>query len=544
MSSTMSHTNSTEGVYELEQYTLDAKHIALYLMLSFFSVLGVIGNAIAFYIFFRRRNSGTSVIFILALAGTDFITCLVTVPYTMVFEAMQYRLYYDGLCKMYMFFLTSTIPYSSFIMAGIAFDRYFCICHPFLHVLNVQRARMVVLCLAVPAFTFGIITGMSYGMYRVDDTLIVNGSYLIGTDIPKSLAEHPEHPTPFINSSRLEERLQEENGVVLETDVMFNESGPVYRVKAYRMLVHNTECFRNNFHFSEEFQTWFHRVYTSCYLLCFVTVMVLYVLIYKVSGVWISSMCTICLCESSFLLVLVLFIFNRRAMKAKRHKKNYYTNFIFNRRAMKAKRRKKNYYTSVANTEMHVLNHNTEGDIDTQTTEVNNFNGSVSPKGTADNCNSEGNAPTTTTTTTTATTAANTSGETTATAGDEDGKKSRNASSSAGSVREKTKDGSKNTNGTTSGDYANESTRLPKRRGSTTRDRNMYANIKTAMMLFVVTLVFLFAFAPAWFMAHDLIPMQLNVFYLYFVYNVANPFIYAFMNQTFREDLKKLLKRS
>ena len=146
---------------------LDPQHIALYLMLSFFSVLGVIGNAIAFYIFFHRRNSGTSVIFILALAGTDFITCLVTVPFTVVFEALQYRLHYDGLCKMYMFFITSTIPYSSFIMAGIAFDRYFCICHPFLHVLTVQRARLVVLCLALPAFAFGIITGMFYGIFMV-----------------------------------------------------------------------------------------------------------------------------------------------------------------------------------------------------------------------------------------------------------------------------------------------------------------------------------------------------------------------------------------
>lgn len=38
--------------------------------------------------------------------------------------------------------------------------------------------------------------------------------------------------------------------------------------------------------------------------------------------------------------------------------------------------------------------------------------------------------------------------------------------------------------------------------------------------------------------------LQILVFYFYFVYNVVNPFIYAFMNQAFREDLKKLLKRS
>lgn len=265
--------------FDARDRALDAEHVALYLVLAFFSVLGVIGNAIAFYIFFLRRNSGTSVIFILALAGTDFITCLVTVPYTIVFEAMQYRLYYDGLCKMYMFFITSTIPYSSFIMAGIAFDRYFCICHPFLQVLNVQRARLVVLCLALPAFTFGIITGMSYGMFMEVHYVIANGSYFLGTNLSTELAEHPDS---FTNIIYLTDLQYKEGGHLVETPHTFGNDSTVHWLPTYRIIEHNTECVMNNFYFTEDFQTWFRHVYTSCYVLCFVTVVSLYILIYKV----------------------------------------------------------------------------------------------------------------------------------------------------------------------------------------------------------------------------------------------------------------------
>ena len=74
------------------------------------------------------------------------------------------------------------------------------------------------------------------------------------------------------------------------------------------------------------------------------------------------------------------------------------------------------------------------------------------------------------------------------------------------------------------------------------KDKTLYANIRTAAMLFVVTVVFLFAFLPAWLMAHHVMPYNEIIFYMYFIYNTANPFIYAFMNKSFRDDLRKILK--
>ena len=66
------------------------------------------------------------------------------------------------------------------------------------------------------------------------------------------------------------------------------------------------------------------------------------------------------------------------------------------------------------------------------------------------------------------------------------------------------------------------------------------SHIRTAAMLFVVTLVFVLTFAPAFLMSLDLILYNRLVFYIYFFNNVANPVIYSFMNNYFRRELQAM----
>ena len=75
------------------------------------------------------------------------------------------------------------------------------------------------------------------------------------------------------------------------------------------------------------------------------------------------------------------------------------------------------------------------------------------------------------------------------------------------------------------------------------RDRMLYANIKTAAMLFVVSIVFIISFVPSWFVGLGVINFNPISFYIFYFNSVANPFIYAFMNRTFRDDLKLVVKR-
>lgn len=79
-----------------------------------------------------------------------------------------------------------------------------------------------------------------------------------------------------------------------------------------------------------------------------------------------------------------------------------------------------------------------------------------------------------------------------------------------------------------------------RRKQTSASDGNRLANLKTAAMLFVVTVTFVVTFLPAFLMAMSIVPHNMVVFYLYFANNVANPVIYSFMNKNFRQDLKKI----
>lgn len=50
-------------------------------------------------------------------------------------------------------------------------------------------------------------------------------------------------------------------------------------------------------------------------------------------------------------------------------------------------------------------------------------------------------------------------------------------------------------------------------------------------------------FLPASLISLELVPYHIFVFYLYFINNVANPFIYSFMNKNFRDQLHPLFCR-
>jgi len=69
------------------------------------------------------------------------------------------------------------------------------------------------------------------------------------------------------------------------------------------------------------------------------------------------------------------------------------------------------------------------------------------------------------------------------------------------------------------------------------------AHIRTAAMLFVVTLVFVLTFAPAFLMSLQVVSYNRLVFYVYFFNNVANPVIYSFMNSYFRRELHTMFCR-
>lgn len=73
------------------------------------------------------------------------------------------------------------------------------------------------------------------------------------------------------------------------------------------------------------------------------------------------------------------------------------------------------------------------------------------------------------------------------------------------------------------------------------QESTFLANLRTALMLFVVTLVFIVTFTPGFLMTLDWLPFNMTIFYMYFANNCANPVIYSFMNRNFRADLRRII---
>jgi hypothetical protein len=74
--------------------------------------------------------------------------------------------------------------------------------------------------------------------------------------------------------------------------------------------------------------------------------------------------------------------------------------------------------------------------------------------------------------------------------------------------------------------------------------RTSMANLRTAFMLFIVTLIMSIVFMPALLISFNLIPFNPIYWNLYFINNASNPIIYSFLNAKFRNSLSHFLCRS
>ena len=263
----------------------DPSIITVMFMLSLFAVLGTIGNSLVLYIYSHKKEKSTAGIFIMSLAGTDLFTCLFIMPFTEAVVFLEYKLKYDVACKIYMFLITCNIPFAAFMMVAIAFDRYFSICHPFLHVLNIVRAKVIVVCLLVLASTFGLITAISHGTYSY--------GFSNSTVIQKvNISKLNNNPNVFCTQMPIDNHSANETSYVAYLNYLYaNNDSLIDREQDYAHrdhtiiqredLIHNGICMPNYILIGPGFLSAYQRVYAGTYLLSFIVVFVLYGLIYR-----------------------------------------------------------------------------------------------------------------------------------------------------------------------------------------------------------------------------------------------------------------------
>ena len=270
----------------------ETSSVAVLVMLSVFSLLGIIGNSLVLYIYANKKTKTTAGIFIMSLAGTDLFTCLLIVPYTEVVIYVRYKLQYDFVCQTYMFLITCNVPFSAFIMVAIAVDRFFCICYPFLHALNLCRARIIVLCLLALACMFGLITALLHGIVTLED-IVPQGN----------ISQNPSGALNVSTTNTTDERMGNiiylteadenenisfkrsfacSNGMSCEKNRTSNISDGISTYVPQEDLI--GLCAPTNDVIDVRFANVYQKIYASFYLLSFILVLVLYALIYR--SIW------------------------------------------------------------------------------------------------------------------------------------------------------------------------------------------------------------------------------------------------------------------
>lgn len=364
-----------------------------------FSLAGSVGNAFVIYIFSRKREKSTTTVFILVLAMTDFFTCLVIIPFTIYYEVMAKRINNNVQCKVYMFLITSNIPFSAFIMVLIAFDRYFKICRPWNQCLDIRMSKKIVIAVLIFALSLGIIPSLTHGVYPISDETSTKENVTTSLGFAGDKQGAHNGTVMVLNNTAYQDLRPKFPG-----NVSSNSSDMRRIYEGYCMPVHE--------YFSQIFMNTYQNTYASLFLISCAFVTVLYALIFK-------------------------------SITLRRYKKS--------KRAFKGMDRR----TSTAIT-------------NTCTTRLTTTEPPVTDQ---------------------------------------------------------------NRRAPTNNNYVNESKR-------SVRNKLRLANIKTAGILFVVTIVFILAFLPAWLMSIRVIKANIIVYYLYFSHNIANPIIYAFFNVTFRKDIR------
>ncbi|XP_046334884.1 C3a anaphylatoxin chemotactic receptor-like [Haliotis rufescens] len=412
---------------------LTGEMVSLIVILSVFTIVGSVGNGLVIFVFQKIREKTTAHVFIITLAVIDLFACMVIIPFTIVVEYLRYDIRYDFLCKLYQFLITSEIPLSAFIMVAIAFDRYFCICHPLKTILTPKRTKIVIGCLTLFACTLGIVTALAFGVYQrivipdYSSPDLDENSTIPSITEPRIFSMRPmadespkENDINKLLMSRVFQYMSVHN---ITRRAVIRESG--FRGPYTTMNMYIGICQPTQEILSFGFVNIYQKVYSSLYLFCLVIVGVLYGMIYK-------------------------FITSRRSRKLQQ---------------------KLTMCTYI------------NGENGYEATRLTLLNGHDEEKQNGDN-------------------------------------------------EQMTKDRGRNASGNRNSGRHYEAERL--------REETRAANIKTALMLFAVTVVFIVAFLPAWLMTYRIVPTVIVVFYSYFVYNVANPFIYAFMNHIFKDNIHKI----
>ncbi|CAH8482270.1 unnamed protein product [Schistosoma turkestanicum] len=491
------------------------------IMLGIICLVGIFGNTLVIIVYALKQDRLTATLFILVLAISDFLACVTLIPGTMIIEYLEWNIDSTFLCKFYYFINNTFIPFSSLLISCIAFDRYFCLCHPFKNILTRERAKRVILILIFICSIFGFSSTFTVRVEQVhfesnmnnNDNSVYN--YNNNNRYTNTTTDHNTTRTFDYSLSLLHKNEKFECTEILKLN------HTVIETVLYQIVQKSQTC---------------------SYILCILCVVTLYILIYRsVSKVFRKRL-------------------ELKGVKKqdKHHAKNNTTDDKHNNKNNNNHNhtnKKNNCKFVIRNPfNFHPTNTN-KSSVKIKLTSQEN----VSPHSELDPCIDNTVSSTSNCMKTLKKfifKSCHTSEMKNKTSSDKETLEKFDRSQQGQLIKSNSSisiNGSNLINAphtetiTVQPITFNNETHLmineerTRRSMKIIKDNIAFQNLKTAAMLFVVAVVYIVTFIPAMLMAIQYVPLYLPIFYLYYINNAINPIIYGFMNPNFRADIHVLI---
>ena len=160
---TMSNGSLLSNTTNVTQSIIPDGAITAYtIYLSLIIALGVPGNLLVLFVYLKNRAVTSTDWFIIFITFYDLISSSINVPIYLTFITGAWKLYgSDVICKLHMFLSQSVVLSSTFLICGIAFERYCKVCQSSRSKLTPGKSRNIclVVCLisvvfSTPTFAF------------------------------------------------------------------------------------------------------------------------------------------------------------------------------------------------------------------------------------------------------------------------------------------------------------------------------------------------------------------------------------------------------
>ena len=130
-------------------------------MMVVFMVVGALGNTLVLLMYVPKNKKTSANIFVILLAGIDWMACFVIHPYVIYKLFHPYDQTWTIPCKIFEFFIHTSLAVSGFALLLVAIDRYFAICKPVRYLVldkHVYKGIFVIITISIifslPLFEF------------------------------------------------------------------------------------------------------------------------------------------------------------------------------------------------------------------------------------------------------------------------------------------------------------------------------------------------------------------------------------------------------